>query len=233
MNDPRAAYEAKAGARVRRAVLHRVIRAASDVKVPITKRIWNLLQTVSSQNIWHIYQPGMTMKRPFQVRIHNIRSGRPEPEIEILYAVYQDEKVQISFYRHQFINFIHERSFKKKDFLKEYICPGSSAGGGGRSSGRWKCWSRSSSNPHSSKFLLFSEYFLNVFDFLNICFSFRLVTGGCQYKGFFEIQLLSFQVLLLGHALKIKAERENFLLLQNLKLNWWDNHALYIFSCTS
>ena len=28
-----------------------------------------------------------------QVRIHNIRSGRPEPEIEILYAVYQDEKV--------------------------------------------------------------------------------------------------------------------------------------------
>ena len=32
--DPRAAYEAKAGARVRRAVLHRVIRAASDVKVP-------------------------------------------------------------------------------------------------------------------------------------------------------------------------------------------------------
>ena len=39
MNDPRAAYEAKAGARVRRAVLHRVIRAASDVKVPITKRI--------------------------------------------------------------------------------------------------------------------------------------------------------------------------------------------------
>ena len=30
---------------------------------------------------------------PIQVRIHNIRSGRPEPEIEILYAVYQDEKV--------------------------------------------------------------------------------------------------------------------------------------------
>jgi len=54
----RAAYEAKAGSRVRRAVLHRVIREASDVKV----------------------------------RIHNIRSGRPEPEIEILYAVYQDEK---------------------------------------------------------------------------------------------------------------------------------------------
>ena len=59
MNDPRAAYEAKAGARVRRAVLHRVIRAASDVKVPITKRIWNLLQTVS----FDTYQPGMTMSK--------------------------------------------------------------------------------------------------------------------------------------------------------------------------
>ena len=29
------------------------------------------------------------------MRIHNIRSGRPEPEIEILYAVYQDEKVTL------------------------------------------------------------------------------------------------------------------------------------------
>ena len=44
-------------------------------------------------------------QRPFQVRIHNIRSGRPEPEIEILYAVYQDEKVQIicSFFMFMFI----------------------------------------------------------------------------------------------------------------------------------
>ena len=36
LSDPRAAYEAKAGARVRRSVLHRVIRAASDVKVQAT-----------------------------------------------------------------------------------------------------------------------------------------------------------------------------------------------------
>ena len=27
---------------------------------------------------------------PLRVRIHNIRSARPEPEIEILYAVYED-----------------------------------------------------------------------------------------------------------------------------------------------
>ena len=32
---------------------------------------------------------------PCQVRIHNIRSGRPEPEIEILYAVYEDKKEPI------------------------------------------------------------------------------------------------------------------------------------------
>ena len=30
-----------------------------------------------------------------KVRIHNIRSARPEPEIEILYAVYEDEKEPI------------------------------------------------------------------------------------------------------------------------------------------
>ena len=29
------------------------------------------------------------------MRIHNIRSGRPEPEIEILYAVYEDKKEPI------------------------------------------------------------------------------------------------------------------------------------------
>ena len=29
-------------------------------------------------------------KENVRVRIHNIRSARPEPEIEILYAVYED-----------------------------------------------------------------------------------------------------------------------------------------------
>ena len=80
-------------------------------------------------------------------------------------------------------------------------------------------------------------FFLNTFLMSLISWIFSLLLDWwlptASAKDFFEIQLLSFQVLLLGHALKIKAERENFLLLQNLKLNWWDNHALYIFPCTS
>ena len=31
-------------------------------------------------------------EKDYRVRIHNIRSARPEPEIEILYAVYEDEE---------------------------------------------------------------------------------------------------------------------------------------------
>ena len=44
-----------------------------------------------------------------RVRIHNIRSARPEPEIEILYAVYEDGKSMDKFLFHNCITFISEK----------------------------------------------------------------------------------------------------------------------------
>ena len=123
-----------------------------------------------------------------QVRIHNIRSGRPEPEIEILYAVYQDEKVGSSasgcwgccgycLFLMLFFGFVEitfpvdicclpTRRRDRKNCLEKCphesykMClPGSSASSGGRPSGRWKRWSRSSGLFSFNIFYIHVSYF--------------------------------------------------------------------------
>ena len=50
--------------------------------------------TVNKTQIYHGRVIRATpAKDNVQVRIHNIRSARPEPEIEILYAVYEEGKI--------------------------------------------------------------------------------------------------------------------------------------------